>query len=91
MKIKDLDKNKIYIIGVSGGMDSMVLLDMVYKYGLNIVVAHVNYQKRSSADRDMDLVKAYEEGHLLYSLFLLEYVVKIEGLNEIICSPQVIF
>ncbi len=65
MKIKDLEKNKIYIIGVSGGMDSMVLLDMAYKCGLNIVVAHVNYQKRISSDRDMEIVKTYCHDHFL--------------------------
>ncbi len=50
-----------YIIGVSGGPDSMALLDMCRKKGLNLVAAHMNYQKRDTADRDMNLVKDYCE------------------------------
>ena len=48
-----------YVIGVSGGPDSMALLDMCRKLGLNVVVAHMNYQKRDTAFRDMELVQNY--------------------------------
>lgn len=56
-----LDKKKIYIIGVSGGPDSMALLDMCKKKGYSLVVAHMNYQKRDTALRDEWIVKKYCE------------------------------
>ena len=52
-QMKKLEKGT-YIIGVSGGPDSMALLDMCRKEGFQLVVAHMNYKKRDTADRDMD-------------------------------------
>ena len=37
----------------------MALLDMSRKIGLNIVVCHVNYQKRSTSNRDQKIVEDY--------------------------------
>ena len=59
MNIQDLSLSETYIIGVSGGPDSMALLDMAYNLGLKVIVAHVNYQKRSTANRDMNIVFDY--------------------------------
>lgn len=59
MNIQDLSLDETYIIGVSGGPDSMALLDMAYNSGLKLVVAHVNYQKRPTAERDMNIVFDY--------------------------------
>lgn len=58
---------KTIIIACSGGPDSMALLDMMnQKHIYNIVVAHVNYQKRESALRDEEYVKEYcEQNQLL--------------------------
>ena len=55
----NLDKNKKYMVAVSGGADSMCLLDKAYKNKLNIVVGHVNYKVRESADRDQHIVEDY--------------------------------
>ncbi len=55
---KELD-NKSWLIAVSGGADSMCLLDLCYQQGISIVVGHVNYQKRESANRDMQGVQEY--------------------------------
>lgn len=57
-QMKKLEKGT-YIIGVSGGPDSMALLDMCRKEGFQLVVAHMNYKKRDTADRDMELVRSY--------------------------------
>ena len=49
--------NKKFIAAVSGGPDSMALLDMLRKKGkYSLFVAHVNYQKRETAYRDETLV-----------------------------------
>ena len=48
-QMKKLEKGT-YIIGVSGGPDSMALLDMCRKEGFQLVVAHMNYKKRDTAE-----------------------------------------
>ncbi len=48
------------VVGVSGGPDSMALLDMLRtqdKY--NLVVVHINYQMRDTSNRDQELVERY--------------------------------
>lgn len=54
-----MNKSYKYLIAVSGGPDSMALLDMYYKKGYTIEVAHVNYHKRDTADRDEKIVSDY--------------------------------
>ena len=41
----------------------MALLDMCEKEKLSLVIAHMNYQKRESAWRDMEIVKEYAKAH----------------------------
>lgn len=54
-------KNKNIIVACSGGADSMVLLELIRKYGnaQNIVVAHVHHGIRESATRDENIVDTY--------------------------------
>ena len=47
------------IVACSGGPDSMALLDMERREGHEIVICHVNYKKRKSADRDEKYVNTY--------------------------------
>lgn len=54
-----LDKDKYYVIGVSGGCDSMYLLDTLYKKGYHLFVAHVNYNYRNDSYKDYELVSDY--------------------------------
>ena len=56
---KILDRNKLCIIAVSGGPDSMFLLEKMHCEGHNLVVAHVNYKKRENSDYDEKLVRNY--------------------------------
>lgn len=49
------------VVACSGGPDSMALLDQLNKQGKDIVVAHVNYKHRDTADRDENIVKEYCE------------------------------
>lgn len=48
-----------YLIAVSGGPDSMALLDIVRKTKSYLEVAHVNYHKRDSAKNDETLLRRY--------------------------------
>ena len=52
-------KNRRWVVGVSGGADSMALLSMCIEKQIDVVVAHVNYQKRDTANRDMMCVVEY--------------------------------
>lgn len=63
MNLTAKEQAQTWIIGVSGGGDSMALLHMCIKANMNIIVAHMNYQKRDSADRDMNGVIAYCKAH----------------------------
>lgn len=58
-------QNQTWIISVSGGPDSMALLDMAYKNDVKVVVLHVNYHKRDSALRDEMIVRNYCDKHNL--------------------------
>lgn len=53
--------NNLYLIGVSGGPDSMALLHMLYKNRLNLIVCHVNYHTRKESDQEKDMVERYSK------------------------------
>lgn len=56
-------QNKI-VVAVSGGVDSMVMLDLCRQANLNILVAHCNFKLRGTAsDLDEHLVKSYCATH----------------------------
>lgn len=55
----NLDRTRKYVVGVSGGSDSMTLLDLLVKQGYMVVVCHVNYHHRATSDRDENIVKDY--------------------------------
>lgn len=48
------------LVGVSGGVDSMVLVYALYELGANIEIAHVNYHLRGKdSDRDQEFVRKW--------------------------------
>ncbi|MDD3130118.1 MAG: tRNA lysidine(34) synthetase TilS [Candidatus Izemoplasmatales bacterium] len=59
-KINLIDKNDSLLLGISGGIDSMVLFDIILKLkdkmNLKIYVAHIDHQKRSSSKDDREFV-----------------------------------
>ncbi len=58
-----LNKTSYYVIGVSGGSDSMYLLDTLYNLGYHLLVAHVNYNLRHDSYVDYELVSDYCYSH----------------------------
>lgn len=63
-----LDLKKKYIAAVSGGPDSMAMLDKYRKYIIG--VCHVNYHKRIDSDYDTSLVYEYCSKHNIKLLTL---------------------
>lgn len=59
-KLKQL-QGEVWVVGVSGGADSMALFDMCRRHNIQVIAAHMNYKKRDTADRDMETVQAYCE------------------------------
>jgi tRNA(Ile)-lysidine synthase len=62
---RNIIQNKLFeaqdklLLAVSGGVDSMVALDIMYRLGFNIAVAHVNYKMRGDeSDLDQELVRS---------------------------------
>ena len=64
-----------YVVAVSGGVDSMVLLDVLAQVpGLQLVIAHFEHGVREDSDEDLQLVESaakhydlpfiYERGNL---------------------------
>lgn len=58
-----IEQDDTIIIGVSGGPDSMCLLDILYclknTLSINIAVAHINHMIREEADKETEYVKNY--------------------------------
>ncbi len=54
------EKDKV-LIGVSGGPDSISLLNILYELGYNICTAHINHGLRKNADNDEKFVKDFCE------------------------------
>lgn len=49
-----------FLLAVSGGIDSMVMLDLFIKANLDISVAHINYRLRGEeSEKEMKFVEAY--------------------------------
>lgn len=57
-----MEEFKYSLVAVSGGSDSMALLDMLCKIKKNLVVCHVNYNVRESAARDEEIVEKFCKG-----------------------------
>lgn len=48
-----------YVLGISGGVDSMFLLDFVHRSDVKFVVAHFNHRSRHDDKRDQLFVEEY--------------------------------
>jgi len=52
-----IDKNEPVVIALSGGVDSMVLFNILYSLNCNIVIAHVNHNKREASFNEYEELK----------------------------------
>lgn len=57
--LNKLNKKITYLVAVSGGPDSMFLLDNLVRNDFKIIVCHVNYHKRWSSNVDEQIVRDY--------------------------------
>jgi len=68
--IKYIESNQLFspndtlLVGVSGGIDSVVLIDLLNRAGLAFAVAHCNFQLRGAeSDQDEHFVKELSESY----------------------------
>ena len=60
LRIHSIDSKAVFIAGVSGGLDSMVLAECLHRANVSLHVAHVNYHLRGEeSDRDQALVESW--------------------------------
>jgi tRNA(Ile)-lysidine synthase len=54
-----LDMHRPVLVGVSGGVDSLCLMDLLADAGYRLTVAHLNHSLRPEADNEAQRVKEY--------------------------------
>lgn len=72
LKTLNLDENNPIVIGLSGGPDSMALVDIIHKFNKNIkiICAHVHHNLRKESDLEKDFVLKYCEDNNFVFEFL---------------------
>ena len=54
----EFNENK-YCISLSGGVDSMILMDILYGRGKEIIAVHINYNNRHESKMEEDFLREY--------------------------------
>ena len=72
-----LNKNDIIVVGISGGPDSMCLLDVLNSYkkvfNLKIICAHVNHNVRKESIKEAQFVKKYcEDNNIIFEYMIID-------------------
>ena len=55
--LNSLEKERPVVLAISGGVDSMVLFDLLLKANYNVVLAHVNHHKREQSLIEEEYIK----------------------------------
>lgn len=76
--LKEYLKDNITVVcATSGGVDSMVLLNILLKYNINIVCAHVNHNLREESYEEYEFVKKYcEDNNVVFEGIVLDKIEK---------------
>jgi len=72
---KNINNNESIVIGVSGGPDSMVLLDLLVNSNknLNIICAHINHNLRKESYDEEIMVEEYcKKNNVIFEYMLIE-------------------
>lgn len=71
------DEKQFYLVAVSGGPDSMALLDMLYNQKINLIAVHVNYKTRDASDYETELVGNYCKAKgIIFEYKIIDYYKK---------------
>lgn len=54
-----VDQDNRIVVGVSGGPDSIALLDLLNQCNVNVIAAHFNHQLRGQAQSDLEFVRSF--------------------------------
>lgn len=70
------EEHEKVVIALSGGVDSMVLLDVLKRLGLSIIIAHVNHNVRSESADELEFLRllAEKEGYTFESHVIKENI-----------------
>ncbi len=69
----DISKDEYVVLGLSGGPDSMCLLDILINRGYKVVCAHINHNIRTVSTKEAKFLKNYcEKKDILFECLELE-------------------
>ncbi|MCU0485043.1 MAG: tRNA lysidine(34) synthetase TilS [Anaerolineales bacterium] len=74
-----LEFDRKILVGVSGGADSLCLLEILLQAGYPVIVAHVNHQLRLEAEAELEWVKCMAEKR---GLPFVSQVVNVQAYSE---------
>ena len=61
-----MQKEEKWLVGLSGGPDSMALIGMCLEKGIPVEAAHVNYHHRKEAEEEEAYVRQFCENHGIF-------------------------
>lgn len=61
VSLNKLDKSKPIVLALSGGVDSMVLFDLLIKADFSVIIAHVNHHKREQSTLEAKYIQEMGE------------------------------
>ena len=71
--LNSLDKKRPVVLALSGGVDSMVLFELLKNTGFNVVIAHVNHHKRAESIIEENYIRKLAQDNNL-SIEVLDYI-----------------